>query len=138
MRHSAWLNARPQPTGQTKPSPVQSRKEILIANDYDVDMPHVDVGQYILDYLWELGPTAGNGFGVVAIGHEAIRAWQDNVGLCLEAWEVRLLRRLSAAYAEEYNLAAEPDRPAPWATSGYGKAFAMINMRKSDNEMKEL
>lgn len=77
-------------------------------------MPPVQAGHHLLGYLWEIGPTMPAGSGVGAITQQEIAAWQDNTGVCLQSWEARVLRSLSAQYLSAWHEAQEPDAPPPW------------------------
>lgn len=77
---------------------------------YQPDMPPLECGEYLIGYLYEIGPTSGE----EAITQPAIRAWQDNIGIELPPWQVRLLRRLSIDYLSESHQARKRDCPAPW------------------------
>lgn len=53
--------------------------------------------------------------GNVPVTHSEIRAWQDNTGIDLSAWEAQTLRRLSGEYLAQSQAAESTDCPAPWA-----------------------
>ena len=69
---------------------------------------------HIVGYLFEIGPTASNGMGGTPLSFLEIQAWQDCMGVELDAWECRSLRRLSAEYLNEAQRATKPDCKAPW------------------------
>ena len=74
-------------------------------------MPPLTCSEHLVSYLFDIGPTiAGN-----LLTHAEIGAWQENVGIDLEPWEVRVLRRLSSDYMSESRKAEKPDCPSPWA-----------------------
>jgi hypothetical protein len=77
-------------------------------------MPPVEGGEYLIGYLLEIGPTVAAGMGAGPITHGELRAWMDNIGIELEPWECRLLRRLSGDYLAESRKAEKADCPAPW------------------------
>jgi hypothetical protein len=81
-------------------------------------MPPVDVGFHVVGYLYECGPTVPNGAGIAALPHSEIAAWQSNIGIRLRPWEARFIRELSREYVDEFYLASDPQRPAPWRASG--------------------
>ena len=118
VRHSAWLHAAPQrPKHDTSVAPRLSRLEKIRAeckdDGYRPDMPPVSA-EYLLGYLWEMGPTMAAGGYPGPITHEELRAWQANTGITLQPWELRFMRRLSHEYLAESHAAEKPDRPAPW------------------------
>ena len=75
-------------------------------------MPQVDA-EYLLGYLWEIGPTLSAGGYPTPITHEEILAWTELTGIELEPWEVRAIRRLSGEYLSESHRAEKPDCQAP-------------------------
>lgn len=84
------------------------------ADDYAPDMPGVDGAEYLLGYLFEIGPTVAAGMSAGPITHEELRAWMHNIGVELRPWEVRILRRLSCDYLAESHRAEKADCAAPW------------------------
>ena len=76
-------------------------------------MPPCDA-QYMVAYLFEIGPTQPTGAGPAPIDHIAISAWQQNTGIELSAWEARTLRRLSIDYINECHRAKENYCKPPW------------------------
>ncbi|MES2634008.1 MAG: hypothetical protein V4669_13625 [Pseudomonadota bacterium] len=77
-------------------------------------MPPLDGGAYLIGYFWEVGPLAGGGMGASAISHTEILSWSSLVGIVLQPWEARLLRRLSREYAGELHKAEKANCPPPW------------------------
>lgn len=71
---------------------------------------------YLLDIFMEIGPTGAGGMGPVPISHQEILAWQTNTGICLEPWEVRIVRRLSFEWIAESRRAEDPDSTEPGGT----------------------
>jgi hypothetical protein len=43
-----------------------------------------------------------------------LRAWQDNIGIDLDAWECRTLLRMSDAFLNFRSEARKPNCPAPY------------------------
>lgn len=70
--------------------------------------------QYLIEYLFEVGPTVSAGMGPSIIGWRDLQAWQDLVGIDLLPWEARIIRRLSADYLSQSLKAEKPDCPAPY------------------------
>ena len=70
----------------------------------------------MVDYLWDAGPCMTGGMGKSPLTHSEIKAWQDNTGIELTAWEAQTLRRLSNAFVAESEDAKAPDCPAPWSS----------------------
>jgi hypothetical protein len=77
-------------------------------------MPPLGPGGYLVDHLWDAGPTVHTGMGPAPLSHADLAAYQANMGIELQAWEVRTLRRLSADYLAACQAAKEADAPAPY------------------------
>ena len=71
---------------------------------------------YLLDYLFEVGPAQGGGFGPVPLSHSELLAWQMNMRRFLAPWEIAMLRRLSVLWIDQAMSAEDADCPAPWKT----------------------
>lgn len=69
--------------------------------------------RYLFDYLMQVGPCQVNGMGQVAIGWQELESWQKQQGLVLNPWELSIIRKASAAYAEQAHLSSKPDCPPP-------------------------
>lgn len=69
---------------------------------------------YLIEYLFEVGPTQGGGFGPTPITHAEILAWQTNMRRTLQPWEVSMLRRLSVQWIVEAQRAEDPNCAPPW------------------------
>lgn len=54
--------------------------------------------------------------GECPLTHEELRAWQENIGLALQPWEVRFLHRLSLDYLIQAQRAANPNCPPPFGS----------------------
>lgn len=140
VRQSAWLHASPErPKGDKSETPIPSRLEKLRRarddEDYQPEMPPLEVGGYLAGFLFEIGPTMPAGMGPAMISHQEIESWQTLAGITLKPWEVKTLRRLSSEYIRELREAEKPDRPAPWQPVDYvpdlgGVAEQMRNAMK--------
>lgn len=87
--------------------------------------PEIAAGAHLVGYLYEIGPTLSGGMGDIAITHTELRAWQDNVGIELQPWEVQLLRTLSAAYLDQLHKATDPNCKPP-----FGQLYRAPNLSK--------
>lgn len=94
------------------------------------DLPPIKSGGYLLDYFWEIGPSQHTGMGQSPTSHAEILAWQTLMGLTLEPWEVRGLRRMSVAYINTSQAATEPGYPAPWKSKKFAPEPAQGNSLK--------
>lgn len=118
MRHSAWLGAVPEAKeGARADSAELSRRERIERDGGEIETPPFDQGDYLIGYLYEVGPTVAAGMGAGPVTFTEIAAWQAARGFELEPWEARLLRRLSVDYLAESHRATERNCPPPWGGS---------------------
>ena len=118
MRHSAWLGAVPEAKDGTRADSAElSRRERTERDGSEIEMPPFDQGEYLIGYLYEVGPTVAAGMGAGPVTFTEIAAWQSARGFELEPWEARLLRRLSVDYLAESHRATKRDCPPPWGGS---------------------
>ena len=94
-----------------------SRRECIERDGGEIEMPPFDEGEYLIAYLYELGPTVAAGMGAGPVTFAEMAAWQAARGFELEPWEARLLRRLSVDYLAESHRATERNCPPPWGGS---------------------
>lgn len=80
----------------------------------DVEMPECDA-LHIVGYLIELGVTQGEH----SLTYSEIESWQRQIGIDLQPWEVRFVKRLSEAYLGESHKARDPDAGPPWSDAPY-------------------
>lgn len=103
MRHSAWLDTVPEKS-------KQPRRKCR-----SVRMPPLCAGHYLIEILFEAGPTKPAGMGgVVALDDLDLLAWQINQGMTLSAWECRTVRHLAREYAAMLVEARDPNYPPPY------------------------
>lgn len=123
VRHLAWLNAfpaepprPPRKKGSRGPEPFKSnvsRRARLLESPFQPLMPEADA-LYLTEILFEIGPVTNTGMGQDRLSVQEIESWQRQMGVALQPWEFRLLRRLSAEYLAEAQAAEELGRPAPF------------------------
>lgn len=77
--------------------------------------------QHILEYLFDAGPALRSGMGDSPLTECEIRAWMNNTGIELSAWESRIVKRLSQEYMAEQQRATSPSADAPWTIAPYAK-----------------
>ncbi len=121
VRQAAWLHAVPETPGKkidgVKPvSRLQAIRADRKDEHYVPDMP-VCGAEYLVGYLWEVGPTMVGGMGEAPLSHGEIAAWQMNSGVELQPWEARFLRNLSREYLGQSQRSEKPDCPAPYGTT---------------------
>lgn len=121
VRQLAWFHTAPKPDPRSKRGKGDStearasRIEQLKRRKIEPRMPP-NPAQHITDRLIEIGLTEAAGMGAVPLSWREIAAWRDSVGLTIDPWEMRLLRRLSAAYLAETRRAESEHCPPPWRT----------------------
>lgn len=145
MRHGAWLNATPERAKNDKSETVplsrieQARKD-LDDPGHEPDMPEVEAGAYLLNYLWEIGPTMSAGGYPGPITHEEIAAWSSLTGIELEPWESRFIRKLSVEYLDENYRAQKRERPAPSRKHavGYDRRVVAMSLQQTLKSLADL
>lgn len=143
VKQSAWLNTtpdKPQTKGKHDNSdePEPSRREMFRKQGFDsLEMPSCDA-QYVINYLFEIGPTAHSGMGESPISQSDIWHWQANTGIELSAWEARILRSLSLHYMSESYKAKTPNYPAPWQDADYVKSTPSRKAETLRNSLRAL
>lgn len=94
-----------------------SRRDALKAKGADIEMPPIEWGQYLIDWLFEIGPVMPTGMGSAPLTGVEIKAWQKLLGVKFQPIEARLLRRLSSEYAAASQAATKRDCPPPFGDS---------------------
>lgn len=122
VRQLAWLGTAPKDPKTRKlanaasdPAP-QTRLERMKADGLEPMLPDCSA-PHLIEHLLEVGPFEVTGMERVPISWRELQAWQDQTGVALDAWQARLLRRLSSDYLSSSRAAEKLDCPAPWATS---------------------
>ena len=77
-------------------------------------LPPIEWGQYILGYLFEMGPTMPGAMGAGPLTFSEIEAWQRVVAIDLQPFEAQLIRRLSVEYFGQSHASTKRDCPAPY------------------------
>ena len=95
-------------------SRLETIREEKKNENFNPEMPPINLPSHILAYFWEVGPTMPGGMGAVPLSHGEIESWQNNIGIKLSAWECRALKRLSIEYLNESQKATKRECPAPW------------------------
>lgn len=100
---------------------------------YVPPMPETSGGEYLIGYLFEVGPIVPAGMGVGPVSHQELLAWQSLMGFTLSPWETRVIRRLSGEYLMQSRLAEKRDCKAPWQA-----AEAITEVTTAALSLKEL
>ena len=80
-------------------------------------MPPLTGGAYLIEILFEVGPSKPVGMGgSVGIDEIDLAAWMSNQNVQLTPWEAQTIRRLSHEYAAMLSISSEPNTPAPWSS----------------------
>lgn len=74
-------------------------------------MPPIEGGEYLAEYLNELGIARA---GMQPLTYQEIQAWTQLTGLELTPMETTTLRELSESYVVQIAKAAKADCPAPY------------------------
>lgn len=98
-----------------------TRRERLIADDSPIAFPPLDSCEYLLGYLYEVGPIMQGGMGPTSLTHEEIAHWQRNIGLSLQPWEARFLKMLSCEYLSQSQISNDINCPAPFGAIARAK-----------------
>lgn len=91
-----------------------SRRQKLIEDEDPIELPPLDCCEYLLGYLYEIGPTMAAGMGEAPLSNLELFAWQANIGIQLAPWELRFLRGLSHEYLAQSQKSEDPACPAPF------------------------
>lgn len=102
------------------------------------DMPDRGDAGYVVDLLWEVGPTMSGGMGEGPLTHGELYAYQQNTGIQLSEWEATTLRRLSLEYMNESHRATKRDCPAPWQSEEYEDAMRVAVGNDLESQMLNL
>jgi hypothetical protein len=68
----------------------------------------VDAGQYLVNWMHQLGPVRSNGMGLSIPDWSEIMAFMIANGVRPEPWEARTLRAMCKAYLSGLNTGKEP------------------------------
>lgn len=90
----------------------ESRLEMLIEQGAEILWPEV-TAKYLIQYLMDIGPCNNNGMGLIPVSWQEIQAWQQQNGVTLNAWELKIIKMASSAYANQANISDKPDCPPP-------------------------
>lgn len=115
----AWLYATPRSSDPKRPNSESRYQKFRRIADSGRDAPHLEMpeiegGAYLIEYLAEIGEAKHGSTGIVPIEWIDIKAWQDVTGMVLNMWEAKTIKYLSAVYVNQYIEAGDPNCPPPW------------------------
>ena len=70
---------------------------------------------YLIDYLFEVGPASGGGFGPVPVTFVEIDAWARRVPRGIQPFEAIYIKRLSELWVRQLAQSEDEGAPAPWS-----------------------
>jgi len=73
-----------------------------VSDDPDYGLPEIGPLEHIVAWLVEIGEAQQTGGGLATVTWQELRAWAAASGLTLSPFEYQALRRLSAAYVDQY------------------------------------
>lgn len=110
-----------------------SRQATLEHYKIPVEFPECDAS-YILDYLFEIGLTLGEN----PLSHSEIKAYQKNIGLTLQPFEVRFIKRLSEIYLSALQKMKIVNAETPWEECPPQMSAKYINAQRSKESIRNL
>lgn len=130
----------PKASEGSKVEQKKTRLEIIKDDGRAPHYPPLYCAQYLIDYLFEVGPIISNGMGTTRITNTELAHWQYNVSLKLQPWESRFIVKLSGDYLAESHRADEHGCPAPWQSGidHVDKAVSVTNMKNSIRALANL
>lgn len=117
----------------TKKEGERSRRESFKSTGVIIEFPECQAA-YILGYLFEIGLL----FGDQPIPHSEIDSWQRNIGINLQPFEVRFIKRLSEIYLSALHEMKAVNAPNPWEDSPYYMTNEFLNAQSSRAALRKL
>lgn len=93
---------------------LNSRLELLLANEGTPLFPEVARGEYLLAHWFELGLTATSGMGLCPLSFQEIKAFSQCIEVELLSWESVTLRRMSVEYLIQLSAGETPECLPPY------------------------
>jgi hypothetical protein len=127
------------PEGQKRRgAPQKPRREQIEDDGREPLMPPLDWGDYLVEYLFEIGPTLPTGMGSAPLTPPVIESAQRLLGIEFQPWEARLLLRLSREYLAESLKATKDGCPPPWVDSENAEADRIATAKRLEQAMMDL
>ena len=77
-------------------------------------MPDIEKGDYLIDYLYEIGTSKSGANGAVPIDWVDIKAWSDLTGVRLTREEALIIKGLSSDFVSQMSRSRNPNEPSPY------------------------
>lgn len=87
--------------------------------------------QYLVGYLYEIGPSGYTGDGITPITWIEMDAWSKRTQTDIEPWDFIQLRNLSMAFVKEAMAAKNSERAAPWQVEEIDRSKLSIGIEKA-------
>lgn len=71
--------------------------------------------RYLIGWWLEIGPASAGAMGDGALTMTQIADDMEALGILLEPWEAKAIRRMSSAFVSQRYEARKPTCPAPWS-----------------------
>ena len=78
------------------------------------NMPEIEYGEWIIEYLLEIGPAQSFGMGLSPISFYDIYSWSKITGTHINHWDAISIKKLSKIYVSQYSISSEKECPAPY------------------------
>lgn len=115
VQQLAWLHAVPRAPDPARKKLAREGSRLLQLKDKGREPRLPDCSlQYLVDFLFEVGPTGAGGFGPAPLTYQEILAWCVCMRRMLQPWEIGMIRRLSIEWCAQSERATEADCPAPF------------------------
>ena len=106
----------------------------------DIEVPKLFDGEFLHDYLQEIGYVSSGSGGCSAISFLELESWNRVSGYSCSNWELMALRKMSQGYSSTYNGSHGKNYMAPYSTKPVSKTevedrtFAILDkfVKKND------
>lgn len=138
-RHLAWLHSKPSKQDKTRFQLYSESENPSIL----LESPRIDYAEYLLNYLFEIGYSKNNGFGLVPIDFSDVHFWRQATGTELTCWESLTIVYLSKVYVDQWQLSNgsiisspyQPEKPDKKAISNQvASVLRSIKSRPSNSD----
>lgn len=96
-----------------------------------VPMPDIGEGRYMVDILFQIGPTKAEG----PLDESVLEPWERRRGIELAPWQADAIVMMSRAYMSETHRATQQNAPPPWEPAV--RMWQWVQGKKAENAAKE-